>query len=86
MLLREVRLEMQYRHRQIEECNKLIERIAGELEQCKCLVTVPGIGPITATATIAAIGNGAAFKRAEDLPHGWCGSGRTLHRRQAEAD
>jgi transposase len=63
VLLRELRLEMQYLHGQIEECDKLIGRIAGELEQCKCLMTVPGIGPITATATIAAIGNGAAFQR-----------------------
>ena len=54
---------MQYLHRQIEESDKLIVRIASELEQCKCLMTVPGIGPITATATIAAIGNGAAFKK-----------------------
>lgn len=27
------------------------------------LVEIPGIGPITATATMAAIGNGAAFKK-----------------------
>ena len=38
-------------------------RIAGELEQCKRLVAIPGIGPVIATATIAAIGNGAAFKK-----------------------
>ena len=43
----------------------LLERgiICGELEQCKRLVAIPGIGPITATATVAAIGNGAAFKK-----------------------
>ena len=38
-------------------------RIAGELEHCKRLVAIPGIGPVIATATIAAIGNGAAFKK-----------------------
>jgi transposase len=54
---------MQNLHRQIEESNKLIVRIAGELEPCRRLVAIPGIGPITATATIAAIGNGAAFKK-----------------------
>jgi transposase len=62
VLLHELRLEMQYLHRQIEECDKLIVRIAGELEACNRLVAVPGIGPTIATATIAAIGNGAAFK------------------------
>jgi transposase len=70
-LLRELRLEMQYLHRQIEESDKLIVRIAGELEDCNRLVAVPGIGPTIATATIAAIGNGAAFKKVEDLPLGW---------------
>ena len=54
---------MQYLHRQIEESDKPIVRIAGELEPCRRLVAIPGIGPITATATVAAIGNGAAFKK-----------------------
>jgi transposase len=63
VLLTQLRLEMQYLHGQIEESDKLIARICGELEQCKRLVAIPGIGPITATATIAAIGNGAAFKK-----------------------
>jgi transposase len=63
ILLTELRLEMQYLHRQIEESDKLIVRIAGELEQCKRLVAIPGIGPVIATATVAAIGNGAAFKK-----------------------
>src|ERR1700692_2980355 len=63
VLLTQLRLEMQYLHGQIEESDKLIVRIAGELEQCRRLVAIPGIGPITATATDAAIGNGAAFKK-----------------------
>ena len=63
VLLTQLRLEMQYLHGQIEESDKLIVRIAGELEPCTRLDAIPGIGPITATATIAAIGNGAAFKK-----------------------
>src|SRR6201994_4510198 len=63
VLLRQLQLEMQYLPGQIEESDKLIVRIAGELEPCKRLVAIPGIGPITATATVAAIGNGAAFKK-----------------------
>jgi transposase len=54
---------MQYLQRQIEESDKLILRIASELEPCRRLVAIPGIGPVIATATIAAIGNGAAFKK-----------------------
>jgi transposase len=63
VLLNELRLEMQYLHKQIEESDKLILRIASELEPCRRLVAIPGIGPVIATATIAAIGNGAAFKK-----------------------
>ncbi len=63
MLLAQLQFEMQYLHRQIEESDKLILRIAGELEACRRLVAIPGIGPLTATDTIAAIGNGAAFKK-----------------------
>ena len=62
-LLTQLQWEMQYLRRQIEESNKLIVRIAGELEPCRRLVAIPGIGPLIATATIAAIGNGAAFKK-----------------------
>ena len=62
-LLTELRLEMQYLSRQIEESDKLILRIASELEPCRRLLAIPGIGPVIATATIAAIGNGAAFKK-----------------------
>jgi transposase len=63
VLLTQLQIEMQYLHRQIEESDKLIVRIAGDLDACRRLVAIPGIGPLTATATIAAIGNGAAFKK-----------------------
>ena len=63
VLLTELRLEMQYLSRQIEESDQLILRIASELEPCRRLLAIPGIGPVIATATIAAIGNGAAFKK-----------------------
>jgi transposase len=63
VLLTELQLEMQYLSRQIKESDKLILRIAEDLEPCQRLLAIPGIGPITATATIAAIGNGAAFKK-----------------------
>lgn len=63
VLLTQLRHEICYLGTQIEESDKLIARIAGELEACRRLVAIPGIGPLTATATIAAIGNGAAFKK-----------------------
>ena len=63
VLLTQLHGETQYLGRQIAECDKLIVRIAGELDACRRLVAIPGIGPLIATATIAAIGNGAAFKK-----------------------
>jgi transposase len=63
VLLTQLQREMQYLHRQVEESDKLILRIAGDLEACQRLVAIPGIGPLTATAMIAAIGNGAAFRK-----------------------
>ena len=63
MLLAQLQLETQYLSRQIDESDKLILQIANEIESCRRLIAIPGIGPLTATATIAAIGNGAAFKK-----------------------
>ena len=60
VLLTQLRLEMQYLQRQIDESDKLILRIANELEDCRRLLPIPGIGPMTAAATI---GNGSAFKK-----------------------
>jgi len=71
VLLTELRLEMQYLGRQIEESDQLILRIASELEPCRRLVAIPGIGPVIATATIAAIGNGAAFKKGRGFAAWW---------------
>ena len=66
-LLTQLQAQKQYLHRQIEESDQLIVRIASELEPCRCLMAIPGIGPVIATATIAAIGNGAAFKKGRGL-------------------
>ena len=38
-----------------------------ENEACQRLVAIPGIGPVTATAVIAAIGNGAAFHKGREF-------------------
>jgi transposase len=70
VLLTQLQIEMQYLHRQIEESDQLIIRIASELEPCRRLIAIPGIGPVIATATIAAIGNGQPSRRAADLQPG----------------
>ena len=85
-LLAQLQIEMQSLDRQIEECDQRIVRNASELEDCRRLLAIPGMGPVTATATIAAIGNGAAFKKGRGFA-AWLGvvPGRALQRRQATA-
>jgi transposase len=49
-----------------------MERTSRENESCRRLLAVPGIGPVTATALIAAIGNGAAFRKGREFS-AWVG-------------
>ena len=49
-----------------------IEVLAHSTESCRQLMTVPGIGPIIASAMVAAIGNGAAFAKGRDFA-AWLG-------------
>jgi hypothetical protein len=45
----------------IQEANEEISAIATAGESCRRLQTIPGVGPLIATAMVAAIGNGSAF-------------------------
>ena len=56
----------------IDEVDATINKAAGENEVCRRLVAIPGIGPVTATAVIAAIGNGAAFHKGREFA-AWMG-------------
>ena len=49
-----------------------IERISNEDERCQRLRQIPGFGPLVSTATVAAIGNGAPFRRGRDFA-AWVG-------------
>src|SRR5579863_8919597 len=56
-----------------------IERVTDEIEglartdvNCGQLMSVPGIGPIIASATVAAVGNGTAFAKGRDFA-AWLG-------------
>jgi transposase len=44
-----------------------IERICSESEACQRLRKIPGVGPLVATAAIAAVGNGAAFRKGREF-------------------
>ena len=57
------------RHRQISE---EIEHISHDNKACRRLRQIPGVGPLVATATMAAIGNGAAFRKGREFA-AWLG-------------
>jgi transposase len=56
----------------IADASDEIERIANEDAGCKRLRQIPGVGPLVSTATVAAIGNGAAFRKGRDFA-AWLG-------------
>ncbi len=52
---------------QIEALNGEFVALARTDEVARRLVSIPGIGVLNATALVAAIGDGAAFRRGRDL-------------------
>ena len=57
---------------QIAEMNDEVERIASSDAACQRLRQIPGIGPLVATAIVASIGNGAAFRKGREFA-AWLG-------------
>jgi len=67
VLLAQLKLELEQLAARIEQMDAVIEQEARENEACQRLTTIPGVGPVTATALIGAIGNGSAFGKGRDL-------------------
>ena len=67
VLLAQLQLELEQLAARIEQMDAVIEQEARENEACQRLTTIPGVGPVTATALIGAIGNGSAFGKGRDL-------------------
>jgi len=72
VLLAQFRIELDQWTARIWEMDAVLQRTAQENEACQRLTSIPGIGPVTATALVAAIGNGAGFRRGRDLA-AWVG-------------
>jgi transposase len=51
----------------IATVRKQIDTIASDDPACQRLLQIPGVGPLVSTATVAAIGNGAAFRKGRDF-------------------
>lgn len=56
----------------VERVSQDIEAIASQDEACQRLRQIPGVGPLVSTATVAAIGNGAAFHKGREFA-AWLG-------------
>ena len=71
-LLGELRGDLQVLEARIGELTRQIEAIASRSDVARRLTSIPGIGELSATAIIAAVGNGKQFRRARDLA-AWLG-------------
>jgi transposase len=58
--------------RRIASFDKKIDRVFGESEDCQRIAKIKGVGPKTATAIVAAIGDGSEFKNDRHLA-AWVG-------------
>ena len=63
VLLTQLQQELNQLQLHIEETDAVIFKAASEHEACQRLMAIPGIGPVTSTAIIAAIGNGGNFEK-----------------------
>ncbi len=72
VLLAQLSIKLGQLTARIEEMDVVLQRTAQENEACQRLTSIPGIGPATATALVAAIGNGAGFRKGRDLA-AWVG-------------
>jgi len=53
--------------KRLEQLNNQLQEVASNSPLCRLLLTIPGIGYLTATATISAIGRGEQFDHAREV-------------------
>ncbi len=56
----------------VENTSQEIDRIASQDPACRRLRQIPGVGPLVSTAMVAAVGNGAAFRKGREFA-AWLG-------------
>lgn len=71
-LLAQLMSELRQLQTQIAEIDAAIGSSAKEHEACGRLMAIPGIGPVTATAIVSAVGNGAEFRKGRSFA-AWVG-------------
>jgi transposase len=71
-LLQDLFSDLKHLEERIAEITRSIEAIASREDSARRLMTIPGVGPIVATAILAAAGDGRQFNRARDMA-AWLG-------------
>ncbi|ANI78469.1 Transposase for insertion sequence element IS1111A [Sphingobium sp. EP60837] len=71
-ILTEIFGELTELEQRIATMNREIEAIAARSDTARRLMTIPGVGPLAATALLAAAGTGRQFRKARDLA-AWLG-------------
>jgi transposase len=66
-MIKDLAGDLHHLDQRIDEVTGEIETLARNDEACQRLMTVPGIGPIIASAMVATIGDGSAFRRSGDF-------------------
>jgi transposase len=72
VLLAQLKLELEQLIARIEEKGRDIQKSAKENADCQRFTEIPKVGPVTATALIAAAGNASAFQKGRNLA-AWMG-------------
>ncbi len=72
VLLEDLRQDLIYLDQRVDDMDTKIKLLANTHSEAKRLLAIPGIGPITATALVCAIGDGGQFKRGRDFA-AWLG-------------
>jgi transposase len=66
-MIEDLCVDWRYLDERIETVSDEIKTLSEQDDGAKRLMTVPGIGPIISTATVAAIGSGDAFSKGRDF-------------------
>jgi len=71
-LLSQLQARLRRIQEEVDELTAQIEVVASSDPQCRDLRTIPGIGPLVATALVAAVGNASQLRRSRDMA-AWIG-------------
>jgi len=72
MLMRALADELRHQHGRVGRFDEEIKAVCAADPACRRLLDIPGVGPLTATALVAAVGDASAFRNGRELA-AWLG-------------